>query len=213
MCHPLLGWVRIWGWLLNPYLNSRNGTQKHPVCYAFPFNESINIAHRTCKFGCFANTLLKSWCLLDNETSFLWVRARISYHGEREAKRPELVAWKLQELIMWMIMRPNRQQMLTCLYNPNPTNAFLPQKLWGMLWHPGDGDRPSVWATWHLLNLLFETKQNNFAAQCWSCLLSPGVTKGLPSPSYHCSRQHHFMASATQCNKHAQSITREHLIL
>lgn len=30
-----------------------------------------------------------------------------------------------------------------CLYNPNPTNKFLPQKLWGTSWHPGDGERPS----------------------------------------------------------------------
>lgn len=48
-----------------------------------------------------------------------------------------------QELIVWMVMRPGRQQMLACLYNPNPTNKFLPQKLWGTSWHPGDGHRPS----------------------------------------------------------------------
>lgn len=76
--------------------------------------------------------------------AFVCIRARFSDRGEREAKSPELVGWKLQELIVWMIMRPNRQQMLTCLYNPNPTSAFLPQKLCGMPGHPGDGDRPSV---------------------------------------------------------------------
>ena len=42
-----------------------------------------------------------------------------------------------------MVMRPGRQQMLACLYNPNPTNKFLPQKLWGTSWHPGDGARLS----------------------------------------------------------------------
>jgi len=36
---------------------------------------------------------------------------------------------ELQELIVSMVMRLSRQQMLTCLYNPNPTNKFLPQKL------------------------------------------------------------------------------------
>lgn len=79
---------------------------------------------------------------------------------------------------------------------------FLPQKLWGMPWHPGDGGRPSVWETWHLLNLLFHTMQNNFAAQCRSCWLS-AMTKGLPSPSSHCSLHCRFTASATHCNKNA----------
>lgn len=54
-----------------------------------------------------------------------------------------LLSREPQELIVWMVMRAGRQQMLACLYNPNPTNKFLPQKLWGTSWHPGDGDRPN----------------------------------------------------------------------
>lgn len=54
-----------------------------------------------------------------------------------------LLSLELQALIVWMVMRPGRQQMLACLYNPNPTNKFLPQKLGGTSWHPGDGDTPS----------------------------------------------------------------------
>ena len=54
-----------------------------------------------------------------------------------------LLSPELQELIVWMVMRPRRLQMLACLYNPNPTNRLLPQKLWGTSWHPGDGTRPS----------------------------------------------------------------------
>lgn len=68
-------------------------------------------------------------------------------HCQR-GKKIESLLWlpgqELQELIVSMVMRPSRQQMLTCLYNPNPTNKFLPQKLWGMSWHPGDGDRPGL---------------------------------------------------------------------
>lgn len=61
--------------------------------------------------------------------------------GSKIESRPSLLGWELQELIVWMVMRLSRQQMLACLYNPNPTNKFLPLKLSRITWHPGDGDR------------------------------------------------------------------------
>lgn len=81
-------------------------------------------------------------------------------------------------------------------------NASAPWRWW----------QNQFWATWHLLKSLFKTKYN-FAAQRWTCLPLPAVTKDRPSSSYHCSLQCLFMASGTYSNKIAQSIIWEHLNL
>jgi hypothetical protein len=92
------------------------------------------------------------WCLFP-EKAFLWMETLrnlkfwwMTMSIVRGSKTESLLLAaqpELQELIVWMVMRPGRQQMLSCLYNLNPTNKLLPQKFRGTSWHPGGGDRSS----------------------------------------------------------------------